>query len=372
MPAPNLAVSAVFEEIADRLAIAGENAFRIRAYADAARMLQGLGRDVKEMVERGDDLSELPGIGADLAGKIREIVETGKCALLERLRHEMPGAVTHLLKIPGLGPKRVGALWRKLDLQTPEEVLQAARDQRIRTLAGFGERMEQQIEAALAAQLAKKPRFARTIAARHAAALTKYLRSARGVDQVVAAGSFRRGRETVGDLDFVVTARKVNAAIELFVGYKDVAEVLARGDTRASVRLKDGLQVDLRVVPVESYGAALVYFTGSKAHCIALRRIAQKRGLKINEYGVFRGEKRIAGATEESVYGAIGLKFIAPELREDQREIEAARIKRTASSVDANEATLTRVKPVASRRRKMHDEAAATASECQPQRRRRL
>ncbi|HTR58348.1 MAG TPA: helix-hairpin-helix domain-containing protein [Casimicrobiaceae bacterium] len=370
MPAQNLAVSAVFEEIADRLAIAGENAFRIRAYADAARMLQGLGRDVKEMVERSEDLTELPGIGADLAGKIREIVETGKCALLERLRREMPAAVTQLLKVPGLGPKRVGALWRKLDLQTPEEVLQAAREQRIRTLAGFGEKMEKQIEAALAAQLAKKPRVARAMAAPHAAALTKHLRGVRGVDKVAVAGSFRRGRETVGDLDFVVTARKTDAAIERFVGYKDVAEVLARGDTRASVRLKDGLQVDLRVVPVESYGAALVYFTGSKAHCIALRRIAQMRGLKINEYGVFRGEKQIAGATEESVYGAIGLKFIAPELREDRGEIEAAGIERTASSVDANEATLTRIKPLASRRRRMHDEAAAT--ECQPQRRRRL
>jgi DNA polymerase (family 10) len=331
MGTQNQAVAAVFEEVADRLAIAGENAFRIRAYAEAARMLRGLGRDVKEMMDRGDDLTELPGIGVDLAGKIREIVTTGTCALLERLRREMPLGIIQLLKVPGLGPKRVGALWHKLDLQTPEAVLQAARDQRIRTLAGFGEKIEQQIETSLAAQLEKKAPVPYAVAARHAEALIRHLQLARGVARVVAAGSFRRRRETVGDLDFVVTARKVNAAIERFTSYPDVAEILARGETRAAVRLKDGLQVDLRVLPVESFGAALVYFTGSRAHCIALRRIAQLRGLKINEYGVFRGEKRIAGATEESVHRAIGLNFIAPELREDRGEIEAARTDRNAS-----------------------------------------
>jgi len=336
MSARNLAVAAVFEEIADRLAIAGENAFRIRAYVDAARMLHGIDRDVKEMIDRGDDLTELPGIGDDLAGKIREIVTTGKCAVLEQLRREMPLRITQLLKVPGLGPKRVSALWHKLDLQTPEEVLQAARDQRIRTLTGFGEKIEQQIETALAAQLEKKPRVPYAVAARHAEALIRHLQSARGVDRVVAAGSFRRRRETVGDLDFVVTARKANAAIERFTSYPDVDEVLARGETRAAVRLKDGLQVDLRVVPIESFGAALVYFTGSRAHCIALRRVAQLRGLKINEYGVFRGEKRIAGDTEESVYRSVGLNFIAPEIREDRGEIEAARIEGAAQpAVDA-------------------------------------
>ena len=326
MIAQDLRVAGVFEELADRLAIGGENRFRIRAYSDAAHMLQGLGRDVKEMIDRGEDLTELPGIGDDLATKIREIVATGTCVLLERLRREMPLSITQLLKVPGLGPKRVGTLWHKLDLQTPEEVLQAARDQRIRTIAGFGEKIEHEIEATLAAQLEKKARVPYAIAARHAEALIKHLQSARGVDRVVVAASFRRRRETVGDLDFVVIARKVTAAIERFASYPDVAEVLARGDTRAAVRLKDGLQVDLRVVPLESFGAALVHFTGSRAHCIALRRIAQLHGLKINEYGVYRGEKRIAGATEESVYRAIGLNFIAPELREDRGEIEAARV----------------------------------------------
>jgi DNA polymerase (family X) len=334
MSVQNLAVAAIFEEIADRLAIQGANAFRVRAYGNAVRMLQGLGRDVKQMVERGDDLTELPGVGADLAGKIREIVETGKCALLERLRREMPAAVTELLKVPGLGPKRVAALWHDLDVQTPEQVLRAARDGRIRELPHFGEKMERQIEAAVAARLAVETRMKLATAAQYAEALVRHLEKAPGVDRVVVAGSFRRMRETVGDLDLLVTARKANAAMERFAAYPGVAEVLARGETRASVRLKAGLQVDLRVVAAESFGAALVYFTGSKAHNIALRRIAQERGLKINEYGVFKGAKQIAGDTEASVYRSVGLPEIPPELREDRGEIEAARAGRLPRLVE--------------------------------------
>lgn len=334
MSVQNLAVAAIFEEIADRLAIQGENTFRVRAYSNAARMLQGLGADVKQKLERGDDLTELPGIGADLAGKIREIVETGKCALLERLRREMPAAVTELLKVPGLGPKRVAMLWHELDVQTPEQVLRAARDGRIRALPHFGEKMERQIEAAVAARLSVETRMKLATAAQYAEALGRHLERAQGVERVVVAGSYRRMRETVGDLDLVVAARKANAAMERFVAYPEVAEVLAQGETRASVRLKIGLQVDLRVVPVESFGAALVYFTGSKAHNIVLRRLAQERGLKLNEYGVFKGTKRIAGESEASVYRAIGLPEIPPELREDRGEIEAARAGRLPRLVE--------------------------------------
>jgi DNA polymerase (family 10) len=334
MSVQNLAVAAIFEEIADRLAIQGANVFRVRAYGNAVRMLQGLGRDVRQMVERGEDLTALPGIGADLAGKIREIVETGKCALLDRLRREMPAAVTELLRVPGLGPKRVAALWHELDVQTPEQVLRAARDGRIRELPHFGEKMERQIEAAVAARLAVETRMKLATAAQYAGALVRHLETAPGVDRVVVAGSFRRMRETVGDLDLVVTTRKAKVAMERFIAYPEVAAVLAQGETRASVRLKGGLQVDLRVVPAESFGAALVYFTGSKAHCIALRRLAQERELKINEYGVFRGAKRIAGDTEASVYRAVGLPEIPPELREDRGEIEAARAGRLPRLVE--------------------------------------
>ncbi|HEX8011508.1 MAG TPA: helix-hairpin-helix domain-containing protein [Casimicrobiaceae bacterium] len=351
MSVQNLAVAAIFEEIADRLAIQGESEFRIRAYSNAARLLQGLGPDLKEMVERGDDLTELPGIGADLAGKIREIVDTGKCALLERLRRDMPASVTELLKVPGLGPKRVALLWHELDVKTPEQVLQAARDGRIRALPRFGEKIERQIEAAVAGQLAKKGRMELAVAAPHAEALVAYLKRAPGVDRVVIAGSFRRKRETIGDLDILVTARKAGAAVEHFVRYPEAQEVLAKGSTRASVRLKCGLTVDLRVVAPASFGAALAYFTGSKAHSIALRRIAQERGLKVNEYGVFRGTKRIAGETEASVYSAIGLPFIAPEARENRGEIEAALASLPAPPAPSGTARRSAARTAAARRR---------------------
>lgn len=324
MSVRNLAVAAVFEEIADRLDIQGANAFRIRAYRNAARMLQDLSGDVGAMVRQGRDLTELRGIGTDLAAKIREIVATGSCELLERLRREMPPAVTELLQIPGLGPKRVAVLWHDLDVQTPEQVLRAARDARIRALPGFGEKTERRIESAVAAHLSKERRLPLATAGHYADALVEHLRGASGVDRVVVAGSYRRMRETVGDLDLLVTARRRNTAIEHFTGYREIEEVLSRGSTRASVRLRGGLQVDLRLVAPESFGAALVYFTGSKAHNIALRRRAQERGLKVNEYGVFRGDTRVAGQTEESVYRALGLPLIPPELREDRGEIDAA------------------------------------------------
>ena len=337
MSEQNLAAAAIFEEIADRLAILGENAFRVRAYDNAARMLQGLGPDLKQKLERDQDLTELPGIGADLAAKIREIVETGTCGLLEDLRRKMPAAVTELLKVPGLGPKRVALLWRDLDVQTPEQVLRAARDGRIRTLPSFGEKMERQIEAAVAARSQVVTRMKPAIAAQYADALVRDLERAKGVDRVAVAGSFRRMQETVGDLDLLVAARKANVAMERFVAHPEVADVLAQGETRSSVRLKCGLQVDLRVVPAESFGAALVYFTGSKAHSIALRRIAQQRGFKINEYGVFNEEERIAGDTEASVYRAVGLPEIPPELREDRGEIDAARAGQLPRLIEAGE-----------------------------------
>ena len=197
MSAQNLAAAAVFEEIADRLAIQGENAFRVRAYSNAARLLQGLGPDVKQKLDRGEDLTELPGIGADLAAKIREIVETGTCGLLEDLRRKMPAAVTELLKVPGLGPKRVALLWHDLDVQTPEEVLRAARDGRIRTLPRFGEKVERQIEASLAEQLSVVTRMKLATAARYADALVRHLEQTKGVERIAVAGSFRRMRETV-------------------------------------------------------------------------------------------------------------------------------------------------------------------------------
>ncbi len=324
MPIHNADIAAAFDEIADRLEIEGANPFRIRAYRNAARIVDDLPHEVRTLAERGDDLTRLPGIGADLAGKIGEILSTGHCSLLDRLRRELPPAITELLKIPGLGPKRVKALYHDLDVQTIEQLHRAARDGRIRELQGFGEKTELNILQAIEAH-GHSRRYKLATAAQYAEALRAFLQTVPGVLQVAVAGSFRRMRETVGDLDILVTAHADSPVIHRFTSYDEVAEVLSAGETRASIVLKPGMQVDLRVVAQQSYGAALHYFTGSKAHNIAIRRIAQQVGLKVNEYGVFRGEKRIAGDTEESVFRSIGLPFIPPELREDRGEIEAAR-----------------------------------------------
>jgi len=328
MPVVNATISAIFDEIADLLDIQGANAFRVRAYRNAARTVGELGTDIKTLVERGTALTDLPGIGEDLANKIREIVETSNCQLLKRLRKEVPPAVAELLRIPGLGPKRVRVLWHDLEIQTLEQLLEAAKDGRVHGLTGFGEKTEQKIIAAVQAHLGEAHRFKLSVAAQYAEGLMAYLRKAKGVKQVDAAGSFRRMKETVGDLDLLVTATKNSPVMEQFTRYEDVAEVVASGPTRATVMLKSGIQVDLRVIPEESYGAALQYFTGSKAHNIVIRRMAQEKGLKINEYGVFKGDRRIAGNTEASVYKAVGLPWIPPELREDRGEVEAARANR--------------------------------------------
>jgi DNA polymerase (family X) len=320
----NADIAAVFEEIADLLELGGENAFRIRAYRNAARTILSYSRDLAALLAEGKDLPKLPGIGADLDGKIHEIAGSGTSALVERLRRQFPAGLPLLLKLPGLGPKRVKALYDTLHVGSLEALRQAAEAGRIRELPGFGERTEQRILDAVVAGLGQTQRFRLAVATQYADGLTSYLQRVSGAEQVVVAGSFRRRRDTVGDLDVLVTAGAGSAVIEHFCEHEDVREVLAKGSTRASVRLACGLQVDLRRVAPESFGAALHYFTGSKAHNIAVRRLGQARGLKINEYGVFKGPRRVAGDTEQSVYAAVSLPYIPPELREDRGEIEAA------------------------------------------------
>jgi DNA polymerase (family 10) len=337
MPVRNVDIAAIFEDIADLLEIDGANVFRIRAYRNAARILQELGKDVRSMVQKGEDLTKLPGIGADLAGKIKEVVDTGRCKTLDELHKRLPPAIAELLKIPGLGPKRVRALYSELGIQTLEQLRRAVRDHRIQALPGFGEKTEMHISDALEAHGGGAGRYTLVVADQYAAPLLDYLNGIPGVRQVVIAGSYRRAKETVGDLDILATAEADSPVMQRFVNYDEVTEVLSQGPTRASVLLRGGLQVDFRVVPAESYGAALHYFTGGKAHNIAIRRLGQERGLKINEYGVFRGEKRVAGDTEESVFDAVGLPFIPPELREDQGEIEAARAGRLPKLVELSD-----------------------------------
>jgi DNA polymerase (family 10) len=324
MPLHNEDIAAVFDEVADLLEIEGDNPFRIRAYRNGARTLRELGRDIRTLVDQGADLTRLAGIGKNLAAKIHEIIDTGHCSTLDKLRKQLPADLTHLLKLPGLGPKRVHALYHELDIHTHEQLERAARDGLIRQLPGFGEKTEARILEALQAHADSGQRIKLAVAARYAESLVAYLESASGVEKVDVAGSYRRARETVGDLDILVAAADGRGVIRHFVAYEEVETILSQGSTRATVLLQSGLQVDLRVVAAESYGAALYYFTGSRAHNIAVRRIAQQQGLKLNEYGIYRGRQRIAGGSEADMFAAIGLPYIAPELRENRGEIEAA------------------------------------------------
>ena len=320
----NAEIADIFDEIADLLDIEDANPFRIRAYRNAARLLRGLSVEASAMIAEGRKLDELPGIGKDLASKIRDVVETGSTPLLAQLRGEIPHGLLELLNVPGLGPKRVKQIHDALHVDTLAQLHRAAKDGRLRTIPGFGLQIERRILEALDRHAAAPKRVKLAVAAPRADALVDYLRAVPGVSDVAAAGSFRRARETVGDLDIVVAAATDSPVIDRFTAYPEVTRVLSKGPTRATVLLASGLQVDLRAVPPDSYGAALYYFTGSKAHNIALRRRAQARGLKINEYGVFRGAHRIAGTTENAVLAAVDLPYIPPELRENAGEIEAA------------------------------------------------
>jgi DNA polymerase (family 10) len=317
MPVHNADIAAAFEEIADLLELGDENPFRIRAYRNAARVVGGLSLDLAAHVAAGKELPKLAGIGADLAGKIHEIVATGSCRLLQKLRARFPAGITELLRLPGVGPKRVRAL-HQANIDSLEDLRRAARAGKLPALPGFGEKTARRIDEAAQAQLGAARRFKLAVAAQYAAPLAKHVGG-------VVAGSFRRMRDTVGDIDILVVSDAPEKVAARFVAYPEVRSVLAQGTTRSSVRLASGLQADLRVVPKASYGAALHYFTGSKSHNIAVRKLGIARGLKVNEYGVWQGKKRIAGETEESVYAAVGLPYIEPELRENQGELEAAR-----------------------------------------------
>lgn len=328
MPIHNRDVAEMFDRMADLLEIQGANPFRVRAYRNAARIVGDLPRSVGDMIADEEDLSELPGIGKDLAGKIEEIVRTGALSALEELAREVPVGLADLTALPGLGPKRVKVLHDELGVSDLEDLQRVATKQRIRDLPGFGEKTEERILRALRRRIQTEQRHRLADVEDVAQSLVASLKAVAGVKEVVVAGSYRRRKETVGDLDILVTCKKGAPVMERFVEYDEVGEVVARGTTRSTVLLRSGLQVDLRVVAEASYGAALHYFTGSKAHNIAVRQMGVKRKLKINEYGVFKGTQRAAGRTEEEVFAQIGLPYIEPELRENQGEIEAALKKR--------------------------------------------
>ena len=325
MPVANAEIAELFERYAALLEIDGANAFRVRAYRNAARTIENLPQSAAGMVDEGADLSELPGIGEDLAGKVQAIVESGSFRELDELESEVPEGLAALSDLPGLGPKRTAHLHRELGVDDLDGLRAAAEAGKVRALDGFGEKTEAKILDAIARRAGQETRFRLATAEQLAEPLLAHLRAVDGVEQAEIAGSYRRRKETVGDLDIVVVAGTGSPVMDRFAGYDAVEEVVSKGETRSTVRLRNGLQVDLRVMEQAAYGAALHYFTGSKAHNIRTRRIAGEEGCKLNEYGLFRDDQRIAGTDEVEVYAALRLEWMPPELREDRGEIEAAR-----------------------------------------------
>ena len=322
----NAEIARIFREVADQLELTRANQFRIRAYRNAARTVEESGRSIASLaLSAPKELEELPGVGADLARKIVQIVRTGSLPMLTTLERRAPKGATELLRVPGIGPRKARVLAQRLHVRSLGGLKRAARTGRVHKLRGFGAKTEKRILEELAAPAVTERRWLRARAAQYGDALVAYMRDASGTTRAELAGSFRRCRETVGDLDLLVASEDGPAVVQHFLAYPQVRRVTAHGTTRAAIQLTGGLNVDLRVLPPESYGAALHYFTGSKAHSIAIRALGRAAGLKISEYGVYRGTKRIAGREEREVFEAVGLPWIPPELREARGEIDAAR-----------------------------------------------
>lgn len=321
----NEEVARLLENIAELLMLKDENPYRIRAYTTAAQNIRALSEDIEEIARQGR-LDDIPGIGEALAAKIQEYLETGRLRYYEQLKQEVPEAAVDLLEVPGIGPARAHRLYEALGITTISELLRAAQEHRLRDLPGFGPKVEERI-AREAARLAQRTRrlllgVALPIAEEVAAALRRHP----AVEAIEPAGSLRRMKETIGDIDILVASRQPPEVSRAFARLPIVREILATGPARPSILTRDGLQVDLRIVEPECYGAALQYFTGSKEHNIALRGIAAERGWRLSEYGLFdKDGQRIAGRTEEEIYQALALDWIPPELRENRGEIEAAR-----------------------------------------------
>jgi DNA polymerase (family 10) len=328
----NPEIARTLEEVADILEIQNANPFRIRAYRNAVRTVETLMVPLRRWVEEGKPLTDLPGIGKEMANHIREMVETGTLGFRDELLAEVPRALIELMRLPGLGPKKARKIWDELQISSVDELEAAAQAGRIASLPGFGAKTQERILAGIQEYRQHGSRILLTDAERSVEPLLAWLRESPEVERLEVAGSYRRRRETVGDIDLLAIASQPVPVMERFRGYAQVDKILMAGDTRSAVVLGSGLQVDLRVVPRECYGAALVYFTGSKEHNVKLRRRAVEKGLRISEYGVFKIHEEhaehegewIAGREEEDVYATVGLAWIAPEMREDRGEIEAA------------------------------------------------
>jgi DNA polymerase (family 10) len=325
----NNRIADAFDEIADILEFQGANSFRVRAYRNAARTIRDYSESLAAVaVDTSRSLTDIAGIGKDLAEKIVVLVNTGELPLLNELRSAVPETVLHIRRIPGIGPKKAAAMHKELGIRTLDELKSACEAGKVRALKGFGAKTEEMILKGIGIAATAQERMYWAVADRIAQDLRTFLADCPSIKQLELAGSYRRGRETIGDLDILVVSSNPNEVMDRFATFPDTATVMGRGDTKMSIRLHSGLQVDLRVVPERSFGAALQYFTGSKDHNVVLRGLAKQRGLKINEYGVFRvdgeTETYIGGATEQEVYAALDLPLFPPEMRESRREFEWA------------------------------------------------
>jgi DNA polymerase (family 10) len=331
----NLEIAKIFNEIADMLELKGENPFRIRAYRKAALNLESLAEDLEEIARR-DGLEEISGIGADLALKIKNFIQTGKVEAYEKIKSQTPPILLQMITIPGVGPKTAKQLFDALNIKNMQDLEKKARRHEISGLPGMKEKTEENIIKGIDFIKKKAGKMLLSTALSTAEGVIGQLDKLKEVKKISYAGSLRRMKEMVGDIDILVISAKPSKVMDVFTSLPRVKEVLAHGPTRSSVLTKDNIQVDLRVMEKDTFGAALVYFTGSKAHNIHLRKLAIEKGLKVSEYGVFstrggsapggkkKGDKRIAGKTEEDVYKALGMSYVPPELREDQGEIEVA------------------------------------------------
>jgi len=320
----NSEIAGIFNNIADLLEIKGENPFRIRAYRKAAFNITGLGKDISSI--SAAELLDIPGVGHDLAAKIEEYLKTGKVDAYEKLKLEAPETLIDMLAIPGLGPKTVSMLYRKHNVRDMDSLEKLAREHRLSGMPGIKDKTE--------AGIIKGIEMVRRFAARHplgkilplANEIREHIYASAPVEKLVIAGSLRRWKETIKDIDIIATSKDPDAVMKVFTRMPYVSQIITKGPTKSSVVLKDGIQVDIRVVEEESFGSALAYFTGSKEHNIRLRELASKAGLKINEYGIFRenDNRKLGGKSEEDIYNVLGLQYVPPELREDKGEVEAA------------------------------------------------
>jgi DNA polymerase (family 10) len=333
----NIEIGRILNAYADLLDIEGENPFRIRSYRHAAQTVEGLSVPIERMIEGGEDVTELPGIGTSMAEHIREILRTGTLSALERLHREYPPTMTDLMRLETLGPKRARQLYDALGITSVGQLAEALEAGSVEKLPGFGKKTAANLRRAIENFERYARRFLLADAEQLVQPLLAHLREASGIKDLEVAGSYRRRKETVGDIDILATCEDPRPVMQHFLAFREVEQVEAAGTTRGTVVLRSGLQVDLRIVPQRSYGAALYYFTGSKAHNLAVRKMGVERGLSINEYGVFRvavgkaaseGKpakgRRVGGETEEDVFKAVDLVWVPPELREDRGEIQAA------------------------------------------------